>query len=330
MFINGKRVFTTSTVPTPSTHWYTLYSPQTSDFAQGPVRISDIARYDNSSSTISPPTVFRYDKNCAYLNLTQKNYSDISNRTSLHCYAVFVDDTNKLFNKPTLFFPGFSNHDGTYLGGSHHSMVCVNSGWSWNEWTHDTRYSDWCIEFHAQWYDLASGGQNFISGDNSIGACLFHRRNWLWCGIGPTGLWNLRFMNSNSATTTWQKIISTVTCATKSNNRFDYVCVQNSGKNFVFYVNGIEQGKLIHNNQGGGYTGGLPDNYTGDESGVGGNYNIGCDWSGRLSTRWLGWIAEFRHTAASRYQTCVINNQARQVFKGTEIPVDFSQSWPQC
>ena len=328
IFVNGKRVFTTSTVPTPSTHWYTWHNIDSVDMVQGPIRISDIARYNNASPTCDTPTIFKYDKNCAFLHVSQKNYSDISNRTGLMDYLPTIDKKNRLFDKPTLFFPGFTRHDGTYLGGSTHNLVVAYGGHSWSEQTHDTRRNDWCVEFYAQWYDIVAGGQGFISGDYSGGACIYHRRGWLWCGVNPNGFWNLRFIGTNDSTATYQTLTSTVSCATKTSGRFDYVCFQQAGKNLTFYVNGIEQGRLLYNNQGGGYTGGPGTNYTEDVVSNDQQYNIGADWGGRISTRWCGWMAEFRHTATSRYNTKVINDQPMQVIKGSDTPVDFTRSWP--
>ena len=325
MHVNGKRVAITSIPSIFSPHYYTQTFIDAGWWATGPCRVSTVARYDNDSlyNTISYK-MWQYDSNTAILINNHGGIREKAMRGNGYCHGgIRANNHHPLFGRSTIFIPNFLYH--TTAGGqpgSGHDVagIVLTNGNGYTTYPYSVRQTDFTIEFWASWFDLQSGGNDIPTGPHGEGACILHRRNSLWCGVNPAGYWNLRVKSANDSNVYGHVIITNISVATKTKGTYDYICIQRQGKNYVFYINGVEQGRIAWNNYGvynGGpaYNQGVEDYYEGGQL-----LNIGEDWNGRNDTKWLGWIQDFRMTHARRYETRVINGAPTQVHRGSLLP----------
>lgn len=314
IFVNGRRVANTTTALAASPIWYTQNSIQTY-YNCGPVRISNTARYDPDTTSITLPTNWSTaDQFDALLVKSSGGFFDKSLQNSDYLDSMFLDNNFKATT---------TSSGSIYLGGHYNTRpprLWIHNPEYWVARLNTTRQHDFTIEMWACWHDAASGGSAIPTGPNSEGACLIHVRNWVWVGLMPSGVWNLTLKNANNATT-YLRVTTTVTGATKTNNRFDHVVLQRQGRNYTLFINGVHVAKVPVNNHGGGYTSGYTWNSDQDMSwGAEGICVIGSDWGNLTNTAWAGWIEDVRFTKTSRYESKSINGVATMVHKDTIIP----------
>jgi len=324
MFVNGRRVAQQTTAFSQSTRADITYHLRQYN-GTGPMRISDIARYNNDSTTITVPKgKWLYDSNTYILSYATAPILDSSNRAYYYLYGAIPDSQHKKFGKASIKFP----NDATNT--THVCRIGSDEPW-WGTRHKDVRREDLTFECWASWHDLATGGSNFMS--TAEGACLFHYNNALWVGINPAGYWQILVRGSN---TTYSTFTSGVQVALRSSGNMDFVAVCRSGKNWILWINGVQQAICMSNNQGTYASNGPPTTANGTLSlnhdwdmYTWSNLMLGADYYANQSSKWCGNMQDFRYTQnISRYATRVINGVATMCHNGTDIPALPTKPFP--
>ena len=313
IFCNGQRVATRAAF-TPSNkiaidgHLYSFYNT-------GGVRISDIARYDNDAVTVPySAQKWAYDANTFIHAYPRAPIMDSSQRSQQYMYGIMPDRYYKKFGNASIKFP--NDADNTV----HVNRLVMTQNW-WNTRYKDLRRQDATIECWASWQSLAAGGKAFPTATE--GACLWHFGNAVWVGISPTGYWQCMIKNANSTTyDTWTSDVlvgqQTAVYPTATGT-WDYVVLMRSGRNWIFYVNGVEKAIMRINNNG-TFTNGPTYNHDWDIVNWS-EFLIGADNSALQATKWCGHVQDFRWTGGiARYETRVIDGVATMVHRGSDIP----------
>lgn len=309
MFCNGKRVATRAafTAGTKSWNTYVLSNGQT---GVAPIRISDVARYSNDTTTYAIPTeMWPIDANCVVLSNANGPYYPKSASSTVMHYGTTVSYQYKKFGTGSMLF----NNKETTLS----ERVYMGENY-WRAHNLTTRRGDFTIECWACWKDSASGG---TAPNGTAGNVLWHYNNHIWVGINPTGYWKFeQASGGGTAPTYYQRYADTVTvAATAASGRFDHVAVVRRSGDYYFYVNGVEKYIMLQGYWG-SYTAGQGPTSNWDSDIDNAYLHIGCDANGDTNTDWSGYVQDFRVTKFARYETKVINNIPTMVHVQTEVP----------
>lgn len=318
LFCNGGRVATRAafTAGTKSWNTYVLGNGQT---GVGPVRISDIARYSNDTTTYTLPTqMWPMDANCVVLSNGDGPFYPKSNTATVMHYGTSASYQYKKFGNASMYF---SNKETTlservYMGCNY-----------WNVQALSPRRGDFTIETWACWKDAASGG---TAPNATAGNVLWHYLNHIRVGITAAGYWKFeQASGGGTAPTYYQQYADTsgTLAATAASGRFDHVVVVRKAGDYHFYVNGVEKYIMLMSYWG-SYTAGQGPTSNWDADLYDSYLHIGCDYNGDTNTDWSGYMQDFRFTMFARYETRVINNIPTMVHAQTEVPALPTRLFP--
>ena len=310
MFVNGSRVATNTSAFTASPYIYNYYrltANGNNNYGTGSFRLSNTARYNNDLSTYTIPGVFSYDTNSAVLIKLDMPWVDRVTKTPTWWYGVNISYMYTKWGNGSMRF-------GNYRSDGPWDYIYMNYSGPVNNYVIDTRLADFTVEFWACWQDVNAGGIAIRS--TAPGSCIFHFSNTLWIGVSTSGYWQ---MGRVSSTTVLNMVVSTVSVGLVSTGSaaWQHVCVVRRNGNYIFYVNGVEQGNM-YGNHWPSLTNGPAADYNDDYSSS--TVYIGRDNPGSVNNSWCGYMEDFRWSAIDRYWTRVINNVPTMCYKGTDKP----------
>ncbi len=309
IFVNGVRGATRAAF-NPGTKIWNTYVPSPTNAGTAGLRISDIARYDNDSTTYTIPTQqFPYDQYtyCQIESGSTCVWGEYGRKVGFYSYGTpYPSTTFKKYGNGSL---RFSNKDTATLvdrltlGGSY-----------WNYRGLDFDKQDWTFECWASWHDATAGGVAFSASGNS----LFNAMNAVMLKVSSTGFWQVIRGTTSSAV---QTLTTTVQVATRTAGTWDHVCIVRRGGSYFFYVNGIERGNIFGNGTGtyANLTVGPTTNIDDSYANAGNAMFIGSDYQVTANS-WNGYIQDPRLSALARYTTKVINGVATMVHTTTLLP----------
>jgi hypothetical protein len=320
LFVNGNRVATRA-IFTQATQFYTWDRLEHAGFqGSGDIRISDVARYNNDSTTYTVPNsaAWARDTNTPVLIKMDNNL-----RINSQQIPGMLDGLIKPSYQYTKWGSGsiaLGNYDPS-VGCFDRIFLSPASGWWPNRVMADPRYGDFTIEGWAQWKDATAGGRAIPN--TNPGACLLHWANNIWVGLNSAGNWiaRRRWWQTTYYTPT---LINTVPVATSTAGTWNHWCLSRNAGDYTLYVNGIVVCVLYGANHW-TYTSNGPadstqsthdDWYNVNDIRLGYEYN--SDWATN-GYNWTGHVEDFRITALARYQTVLINGVASMCHVGTKI-----------
>lgn len=349
MFWNGIRVATGTLTAGTRNQNYTDLQTSSGNYNMGPLRISNVARWQTTATTIQVPSSgWTWDQNTAVLVDQDHPLPDMARGEAGYTYG----------SQPSFRFKQFTNTNASLLlsqfdgmnwpGGQRLNMSYSSQQFSSpNGWQVSTRRGDWTAEMWACWWDTASGGLPIYqgSGQPEYGNVLMHISGQVWLGITQAGLWTLRWANSRNtnpqtysaySTVTTTVSVATATGLTLGTNAlgksFDHVVVQMKNQNIGLYVNGVEYGSLASANYGtfgvGGPSVNLDTDWISQSPSTAMDRYIGSEYYNTTQSNWHGFIQDIRFTRMARYTTRVINGVATMCYAGTNTPALPTQKLP--
>jgi hypothetical protein len=318
MFVNGSRVATRS----PFTQSYSgVYYDRLSwggVHGCGELRISDVARYDNTQATYTvPSSVWESDANTAVLLKLNSPLKNLAGKAS-HIFDGLVSPSHEhtKWGNGSIRFgnldTAIANYDRIYL--QHYGV------WSDRLW--DIRYGDFTVEGWANWKDAAAGGRAYPA---SL-ACLYHYQDSVWIGINSGGTWQLL---GRSGTTTSQTgvTITSKGVALASESRWNHWALVRQAGDYYLYIDG-ELSVIMYGGNHGTYASGGP-TYNKHEDWYNiNNSRIGQNNSGTAGEAWTGHLEDLRLTALARYHTSLVDNKQTMCHIGTNIPALPTAKFP--
>lgn len=308
MFCNGLRVATSASAFTGSGYIYNynrMYSG--TNYGIGTYRLSNIARYNNDITTYTIPGAFTYDSNTALLIKTDMCWVDRVGKTPTWWYGVNISYQYTKWGNGSLRF-------GNYRSDGPWDYIYIPYNGSMSNYVIDMRQGDFTMEFWACWQDTNAGGISIRS--TAPGSCILHYNSTLWIGISTSGYWQ---MGRVYGTTVQNMVVSNVVVGSVSTGAaaWQHVCVVRRSGNYIFYVNGVEQGNM-YGNHWPSLTNGPASDYQDDYNST--NIYIGRDNPGGVNNSWCGYMEDFRFSSIDRYWTRVISNVPTMCYKGTDKP----------
>ena len=314
LWANGVRVATSAGFATPGQKVSHQEELNYVNYMSNP-RISDVARYNNDSTTYTIPTEnWVVDANTALQGTWDGPLTNLSKDIIPLVYGGSISYKNKKFGIGSW---KFSNKEAGFIDrfgltkGSFNTLGMAN-------W-----YNDFTVEFWAQWWDATAGGKAPFA---TYGNVLFHYSNNMTVGINPSGVWILKSQSGGGTTPTVnQTLTSSVTAATTTSQTWDHVVFIRRQGNFYLYINGIYQGFM--NQADYGTSTGVATNFSTSYSETITDAQVGVDnQQTAATTGWSGFIQDYRFTNLARYDNDGANNM---VFMGTTtsaLPKDILPS----
>jgi len=315
LFINGLRS-ATSAAFTPGQKVWNTYNLYHCDAGVGGLRISDVARYNNDSTTYAIPTQrYTYDTNTYFMSSIDGPTMEKSLRTRTYGYGIMASHSVKAYPSSNGSLK-FSNKDVTTV------IDRFRGGYGY--WSCDslsTTVNDFTMEFWACWNGISTGGRAFDASGNYIQ----HFANHMKIMVTSTGLWQFIY---GSTGTTYQTVTTTVQVATVESGRMDFIVWVRKGGNYFFYINGVEVGSMFANASGTYSANGPTTEYNPNFYSMDDSLGFGTDWNTTGATSWTGYLHDFRFTGVCRYDTRIINGAATMVHKNTAIPALPTKPFP--
>jgi alpha-tubulin suppressor-like RCC1 family protein len=156
IFLNGERVAAQTSAFTGGQKTYNTYYLQNETLGQGGIHISDVARYNNDSTTYTIPVDgWTPDNNTISLTNSEAPYFSTKTGMNQMTYGIVPNYTQKKFGRGSFKFQGLDQTNG--IGPD-------RIQWSKNNWAIyeiDMRQKDITIECWAQWWDQPIGSISF-------------------------------------------------------------------------------------------------------------------------------------------------------------------------
>lgn len=313
LWANGVRVANSTGFTTPGQKSYHYDDLTYSNFMSNP-RISNIARYNNDSTTYTIPTTnWNLDANTV-LQGTWEGLRNTSFETTPLFYGGSISYKNKKFGTASW---KFSNKESGFVDRINLPKGGFNTLGMMNHW------GDFTFECWAQWWDASAGGKNPFA---TYGNVLFHYANNLTIGITPAGVWQFKHQSGGATTPTVNQTLSTsVTAATTTSQTWDHIVMVRRQGNIYFYINGIYQGLILMADYG--TPTGLAANYSSSYNESIGDPILGCDYAvTNATTGWTGFVQDVRFTSLARYDTDSSNTMVHIGTTTPALPKDLLQS----
>jgi hypothetical protein len=301
MFINGYRVATATTLTPGQKTWQTYRLA--SDSRTGPARISNIARYNNDSTTYTIPTAFwAYDQYSVQLVNHHFPFADACHRWPHYSYGSAGRPNYRTKRYGANSTMTFMNYDTTVQ-----TDYIIFTAQEYQAFRPDTRYQDFTVECWVNHMDTTAGGRAINA---SVGNVLWLYANNMAAQINPTGYWRFRQASGGGtglASTNTQGYFdynpSTYLVSTVTSKAMDYICMMRKGGIFYWFINGIYV-NAFPTTRTGTYPGGQgPTTENGDLDYATADFTIGADYTQSVVTGWTGHLHDFRFTMFPRYET---------------------------